>query len=317
MELAFRCIVKSGLDFSDSENDALWLGNVASAAGSRPSVDDPTKPMEDPDNPGRPLPVDAEDTDPAFPEESEYVVNPDVGDPDDPTTDLSDPNASMEKDPDSPGEVTIDPDAVPDDPDAPGFDPDKPHDKTYEGTITIPWRDHEPGEPNPGRVTLKLETDSPAPVTVTTPDGTVVTADLVRDEDGNPVRDENGKYTVWIDPETPGVTELTVRQEPNGEYPGTTFHFMVTVTDDSGQGEGPKPLPPYEPENVTGSDGDDLGDGGEVDPDGLVKLIRTGDALVVAVLALVSLGGAAAFVALTSRRKMQRAAHCQVHKRRM
>ena len=33
----------------------------------------------------------------------------------------------------------------------------------------------------------------------------------------NYVRDEDGKLTVWIDPETPGFTELTVKQEPGSK----------------------------------------------------------------------------------------------------
>ena len=163
------------------------------------------------------------------------------------------PNASLEKEPDSPGTVVIDPESTPDNPSVPGFDPEKPHNKTYDGSITLPWCDHEPGEPSPGRMILKLDSDSPAPVTVTAKDGTIITADLVRDAEGNPVRDEDGKLTVWIDPETPGFTELTVKQEPGSNYAGTTFRFDVTVTPDPSRS--PKPTLSKTAENADAPEG--------------------------------------------------------------
>ena len=163
------------------------------------------------------------------------------------------PNASLEKEPDSPGTVVIDPESTPDNPSVPGFDPEKPHNKTYDGSITLPWCDHEPGEPSPGRMILKLDSDSPAPVTVTAKDGTIITADLVRDAEGNPVRDEDGKLTVWIDPETPGFTELTVKQEPGSNYAGTTFRFDVTVTPDPNRD--PKPTLSKTAENADAPEG--------------------------------------------------------------
>lgn len=163
------------------------------------------------------------------------------------------PNASLEKEPDSPGTVVVDPESTPDNPSVPGFDPEKPHNKTYDGSITLPWCDHEPGEPSPGRMILKLDSDSPAPVMVTAKDGTIITADLVRDAEGNPVRDEDGKLTVWIDPETPGFTELTVKQEPGSNYAGTTFRFDVTVTPDPSRS--PKPTLSKTAENADAPEG--------------------------------------------------------------
>lgn len=162
------------------------------------------------------------------------------------TVEPLDPNASAEKDPGSPGKVEVSPDPAP-------ADPDDPRSTTYEGTITAKWEPHDPGEPNPGRVTIKLETDSDAPVTVTAEDGTVITADVVRDEGGNPVRDEDGKLTLWVDPETPGETKLVVRQEPSASYGGTVFDFDVTVEADPSVA--PEPAMELRVENLTHPDG--------------------------------------------------------------
>ena len=52
---------------------------------------------------------------------------------------------------------------------------------------------------------------------------------MKRDEEGNPVRDDDGKLIVLLDPEAVGRTELTIKQEPNGAYTGTTFEYDVTV----------------------------------------------------------------------------------------
>ena len=175
--------------------------------------------------------------DPTQDEDSEWA---------DATVEPMDPNPSAEKDPGSPGKVEVSPDPAP-------ADPDDPRSTTYEGTITAKWEPHEPGEPNPGRVTVKISTDSDAPVTVTAEDGTVITADVVRDEDGNPVRDEDGKLTLWVDPETPGETKLVVRQEPSASYGGTVFDFDVTVGADPSVA--PEPAMELRVENLTHPDG--------------------------------------------------------------
>lgn len=140
-----------------------------------------------------------------------------------------DPDPTVEKDPDSPGEVTVDPNPTPD---VPGADPDRPGDKTYRGSITAKIAEFEPGEPNPGRVELKLSTPSSGPITIEVGDGALIEADLLRDDKGNPVRDENGDYTLYVDPLVAGATQLTVKQKPNGAYTGTTFIFDVTVLED-------------------------------------------------------------------------------------
>ncbi len=125
--------------------------------------------------------------------------------------------------------IQTDPDPTPDDPNA---DPSKPGNKTYHGTVTLYYKGHGEDEPNPGRIELKLDTPSSGPVTVTTADGTIVKAELKRDEEGNPVRDDDGKLIVLLDPEAVGRTELTIKQEPNGAYTGTTFEYDVTVKPD-------------------------------------------------------------------------------------
>ncbi|MCR2027288.1 hypothetical protein [Adlercreutzia muris] len=131
----------------------------------------------------------------------------------------------------------------------PGADPDKPGDKIYKGTITLTYHGHEPGQTNPGRVELKIDTPSSGPITVETADGTILEAELVRDEDGNPVRDEDGNLTVLLDPEAVGKTELVIKQEPNGAYTGSTFIYDVTVRPDTSVA--PAPALSKRAENLT------------------------------------------------------------------
>ena len=119
-------------------------------------------------------------------------------------------------------------------------DPSKPNTTVYTGTIEATYQEHGEDEPNPGRVTLKLDTPSSGPITVTTEDGRIIEADVVRDDEGNPVRDADGKITLVVDPEAIGDTKLTVSQAPNGAYTGTVFEFDVTV----------KPNPQIAPETA-------------------------------------------------------------------
>ena len=132
-------------------------------------------------------------------------------------------------------EPTVEPEDAPDgtkvevSPDPEPADPAKPNEKEYHGSIETVYQKHGEGEPNPGRVTLKLDTPSSGPVTVTTADGRIIEADILRDESGAPVRDADGKITLVVDPEAVGETTLTVSQAPNGAYTGTTFVFDVTV----------------------------------------------------------------------------------------
>lgn len=119
-------------------------------------------------------------------------------------------------------------------PDGGKVDTDKPtsdkyNNATIHSTITTTYTPFKEGEENPGRVTLKLDSLNPGSVTVTTKDGTIIDADVVRDEKGEPVRDKDGKFTLIVDPLAAGETQLTVKQEPNGIYAGATFEFDVIV----------------------------------------------------------------------------------------
>lgn len=95
-------------------------------------------------------------------------------------------------------------------------------DLVYPETIT-------PGAPNPGRLVLKLDSLSHGPITLTNADGVVVDAVLVKDLQGNPIRDENGKYTLTLDPLAVGTSTVTIAQAANGAYIATTWIIDVVV----------------------------------------------------------------------------------------
>lgn len=95
-------------------------------------------------------------------------------------------------------------------------------DLIYPETIT-------PGAPNPGRLVLKLDSLSHGPITLTNADGVVVDAVLAKDLQGNPVRDENGKYTLTLDPLAVGTSSITIAQAANGAYIATTWIIDVAV----------------------------------------------------------------------------------------
>ena len=138
--------------------------------------------------------------------------------------------------------------------DKPGADPAKPGDKTYHGSLNLIYEKPTPGaDENPGAVDIKIKTPSSGAITVTTADGTIVEAEVVTDENGNPVRDDDGNITVRVNPEGVGKTELVIKQEPNGAYTGTTWDLDVTV------GANPKiaPAPKLakKAENLTHPDG--------------------------------------------------------------
>lgn len=138
--------------------------------------------------------------------------------------------------------------------DKPGADPSKPGDKTYRGEMTLIYEKPDPdATENPGAVDLKIETPSSGPITVTTADGTVLEAKIITDENGTPVRDENGRITVRVNPTSVGKTELTIKQEPNGAYTGTTFIYGVTVKADPQIA--PKPSLAKKAENLTHPNG--------------------------------------------------------------
>lgn len=95
-------------------------------------------------------------------------------------------------------------------------------DLIYPETIT-------PGSPNPGRLVLKLDSLSHGPVTLTNADGVVVDAVLAKDIQGNPIKDENGKYTLTLDPLAVGTSSVTIAQAANGAYIATTWIIDVVV----------------------------------------------------------------------------------------
>ena len=143
--------------------------------------------------------------------------NPTATLPPDPGADPSEPQPSLDIDYAHPT------------PDKPGADPSKPGDKTYHGDLTLYYKQPDGTDPNPGRVEIKLDTPSSGPITVTTADGRIVEAEIVLDEDGKPLRDDDGKITLVVDPVAVGSSELVVKQEPNGAFTGSTFVIDVTV----------------------------------------------------------------------------------------
>ncbi|WP_035021762.1 DUF11 domain-containing protein [Adlercreutzia mucosicola] len=172
-----------------------------------------------------------------FLESTDPAENPDAAPKVEVAIDPIDPNPTTKLETPDGFDPALPPPSIATNPDPepaePGADPDKPGDKIYKGTITLTYHGHEPGQTNPGRVELKIDTPSSGPITVETADGTILEAELVRDEDGNPVRDEDGNLTVLLDPEAVGKTELVIKQEPNGAYTGATFIYDVTVRPDA------------------------------------------------------------------------------------
>ena len=167
-----------------------------------------------------------------------------------PTVDLpADPGADPDK-----SQPSLDTDYDKPEADKPGADPTKPGDKTYHGTLNLIYEKPAPGaDENPGAVDIKIKTPSSGAITVTTADGTILEAEVVTDEDGNPVRDDDGNITVRVNPEGVGKTELVIKQEPNGAYTGTTFEYDVTVKADPSIA--PAPAVAKTAENLTHPDG--------------------------------------------------------------
>lgn len=145
------------------------------------------------------------------------------------------PSVTLEKDPDSTDpnapQPTVSTDAT-GEPDDPGADPSKPCDRTYRGSIETTWGEPSDDNPHPGRVILKVKTDSTAPIHVTGANGSIFTADFLKDEAGEPVRGTDGTYTLVLDPTAVGQGTLTFKQEPNGAYTGTTWIYDVVVRPD-------------------------------------------------------------------------------------
>lgn len=164
-------------------------------------------------------------------------------DPNPTVTPAPDPDC---KDPDFPAPSV---ETGPGEPDDPAADPSEPGDKTYHGSITTTWGEPSKDNPHPGRVTLSIKTPSTGKISVTDASGNVFTADFLKDADGRPVRGEDGTYTLVLDPTAVGSGKLTIRQEANGAYTGSTWVYDVTVNPDVTVA--PAPSLSKEAENLT------------------------------------------------------------------
>lgn len=168
-------------------------------------------------------------------------------DPNPTVTPAPDPDC---KDPDFPAPSV---ETGPGEPDDPAADPSEPGDKTYHGSITTTWGEPSKDNPHPGRVTLSIKTPSTGKISVTDASGNVFTADFLKDADGRPVRGEDGTYTLVLDPTAVGSGKLTIRQEANGAYTGSTWVYDVTVNPDVTVA--PAPSLSKKAENLTHPDG--------------------------------------------------------------
>ena len=176
---------------------------------------------------------------------AEVVIEP--IDPNPTVTPAPDPDC---KDPDFPAPSV---ETGPGEPDDPAADPSEPGDKTYHGSITTTWGEPSKDNPHPGRVTLSIKTPSTGKISVTDASGNVFTADFLKDADGRPVRGEDGTYTLVLDPTAVGSGKLTIRQEANGAYTGSTWVYDVTVNPDVTVA--PAPSLSKKAENLTHPDG--------------------------------------------------------------
>ena len=182
--------------------------------------------------------------DPSAPS-AEVVIEP--IDPNPTVTPMPDPDC---KDPDFPAPSV---ETGPGEPDDPAADPSEPGDKNYHGSITTTWGEPSKDNPHPGRVTLSIKTPSTGKVSVTDASGNVFDADFLKDADGRPVRGEDGTYTLVLDPTAVGSGKLTIRQEANGAYTGSTWVYDVTVNPDVTVA--PAPSLSKKAENLTHPDG--------------------------------------------------------------
>ena len=159
------------------------------------------------------------------------------------------PTVSVEPEPDNTDPTFPEPEVTT----KPETSPDTVGPKEFEGTITTTY-----GKPTdtlkyPGRVLLKVKTPSSGEISVTGEDGSLYTADFVRDEDGNPVRNADGTYTLVLDPTAVGKGTLTFAQKPNGAYTGSTWTYNVIV--EPSPQIAPEPKLSKEVVNLTNPDG--------------------------------------------------------------
>lgn len=153
------------------------------------------------------------------------------------------PSVTPEPDPDNklpdPKVPEVSTNATPD-PDPDGNAPADSEDKTYQGTIKTSFGIASDDNPHPGRVLLKVKTNSTAPIMVTGTDGGVFVAEFEKDEQGNPKRNPDGTYTLVLDPTSVGEGTLTFEQQRSGAYVGTRWVYDVTVEPDPGIAPDPR-----------------------------------------------------------------------------
>ncbi len=182
------------------------------------------------------LPPAEDSSDPANYLES---VNPQENPKDAPKAEVAidpiDPEPEVKPDP---GTDIVTDSGKPTDPDA---DPADPGHKTYTGDLTVYWGDV---AEHPG-VEIKVKTPSSGPIKVTSDGGDLYEVDFVRDDDGNPVKDTDGNYTLVLDPKRIGEGKLTFEQAANGAYTGTSWEYDLHIVKDP---------------NATDTDGDGLPD---------------------------------------------------------
>lgn len=141
----------------------------------------------------------------------------------------------IEKDPDNPDSAITtspyDPDK-PEDPDGfkPYPDPPAPSLNAYAGTITTVWDIPTEDNPHPGRVVLNVKTPSTGAITIAGEDGELFDAEFLSDENGTPIRNADGTYSLVIDPKALGTGKLVFQQKPNGAYTGSIWSYKVVVS---------------------------------------------------------------------------------------
>lgn len=144
----------------------------------------------------------------------------------DPEGDPSGPKPSLDTEPYDPKDPVD-----PDDPHEPGKHIGElgPTEKGYVGDIVTTWDVPSDDNPHPGRAIVNVKTPSTGKITITAADGELYDAEFLCDKDGNPIRNDDGTYSLQLDPKMLGEGNLVFKQAPNGAYTGTTWSYRVTV----------------------------------------------------------------------------------------
>lgn len=189
---------------------------------TRPTTIVPVKPSADvePDEKDKDKDIEIDDT----PEGERPVVPGTPSDPSDP---------SYPSDPGKPGEPTNPGD--PSNPTNPN-DPSNPGQKPAMGTVVYKtitasyaaFHDKDNAEIS-DFFRLGVQSSSAAPFSKPSVSNPAV-ADLLRDEEGNPTLDENGKLQIRVN--SCGTTVITVSQQANALYSGVTYILTVNITPD-------------------------------------------------------------------------------------